>query len=294
MHGASQHRAEERRRIDHVVIAVRNLDRAADFYRRLGFQVGTRNLHPWGTENRIIQFGCSFVELITVGAHANLIPPHERRRFSFGAFIRDYLQQREGIAMLVITSKDAQSDAALFAERGIGHFETFSFERNGVKPDGAPTRVAFSLAFAIDPDAPEAGFFVCQQHLPENFWDSRFQDHQNGARNVRVVALTARAPERHVAFFTTFTGAHNEEQEAGRYTFPLQDGRIELLQSSHVREALLTSFTVEVNDLQAVASILASEKIDFAHSDDAIVIGASSAFGVEMRFVDARQLGTKT
>ncbi|WP_146038764.1 VOC family protein, partial [Paracoccus sp. SY] len=44
------------RHIDHVVVAVRDLDGAADLYARLGFQVGPRNRHPWGTENRIIQF----------------------------------------------------------------------------------------------------------------------------------------------------------------------------------------------------------------------------------------------
>jgi catechol 2,3-dioxygenase-like lactoylglutathione lyase family enzyme len=56
--------------LDHIVVAVRELDEAADVYRRLGFQVGARNRHPWGTENRLIQFGSSFVELITVGATA--------------------------------------------------------------------------------------------------------------------------------------------------------------------------------------------------------------------------------
>ena len=41
------------RSIDHLVVAVRDLDGAARFYERLGFQVGSRNRHPWGTENRL-------------------------------------------------------------------------------------------------------------------------------------------------------------------------------------------------------------------------------------------------
>jgi catechol 2,3-dioxygenase-like lactoylglutathione lyase family enzyme len=40
------------RAIDHLVIAARDLEAQAAFYRRLGFQVGTRNRHPWGTENQ--------------------------------------------------------------------------------------------------------------------------------------------------------------------------------------------------------------------------------------------------
>lgn len=36
---------------------------AGHFYQQLGFQVGARNRHPWGTENRLIQFRTSFIEL---------------------------------------------------------------------------------------------------------------------------------------------------------------------------------------------------------------------------------------
>ena len=62
------------RRIDHLVVAVRDLDEAGSFYRRLGFQVGARNRHPWGTENRLVQFSDSFIELITVGEGAANAP----------------------------------------------------------------------------------------------------------------------------------------------------------------------------------------------------------------------------
>jgi hypothetical protein len=41
--------------------------------------------------------------------------------------------------------------------------------------NGSTLRVAFSLAFADNRLAPEAGFFVCQQHAPENFWNPAFE-----------------------------------------------------------------------------------------------------------------------
>jgi len=79
---------ETQRRIDHAVVAVQDLDAARDLYRRLGFQVGARNRHPWGTENRLIQFHNSFIELIAVGPNGDAIPDHEPGRFGFGAFVR--------------------------------------------------------------------------------------------------------------------------------------------------------------------------------------------------------------
>ena len=48
------------RAIDHIVIPARRLDAEAELYRRLGFQVGVRNRHPWGPENHIVQFDGAF------------------------------------------------------------------------------------------------------------------------------------------------------------------------------------------------------------------------------------------
>jgi len=49
MRSASQQASAERRRLDHVVIAVHDLDGTGELYGRLGFQVEARNQHPWGT-----------------------------------------------------------------------------------------------------------------------------------------------------------------------------------------------------------------------------------------------------
>jgi catechol 2,3-dioxygenase-like lactoylglutathione lyase family enzyme len=181
------------RGIDHLVIAVHDLDAAGRFYETLGFTVGARNRHPWGTENRIVQFPGTFLELIGVG-EGTPIPPHGPGRFSFGAFVRDSLAHREGLAMLVLESQDAERDRVAFAAAGIGDFEPFSFERTALRPDGTPNRVAFSLAFARDKLAPQAGFFVCQQHMPENFWNPAFQRHANGATGIEAVTMISENP----------------------------------------------------------------------------------------------------
>ncbi|MFP5236621.1 MAG: VOC family protein [Acidobacteriota bacterium] len=280
------------RRIDHIVIAVRDLDKAADAYRRIGFQVGARNRHPWGTENRLIQFGSSFIELITIGESADLAP-HRPRQFSFGAFVRDYLNKREGIAMLALSSADAISDAALFADRGIGDFEPFSFSRTGVRPDGSETKVAFTLAFAHDSDAPDLSFFVCQQHYPQNFWNRDFQRHPNGATNIATVTLTAAAPEHHKRFLTAFTGIVPQLSERA-IKFALAAGCIEVqpakahnpLQASPV----FTSFAVQVEDVGAVRRLLARQGIPFTGSDEDVAVAApASSHAVELRFEPAHR-----
>lgn len=280
------------RRIDHLVVAAHDLERTAGFYRKLGFQVGARNQHPWGTENRLVQFGSSFIELITVGAAADHIPPHQPRRFSFGAFVRDFLQQREGIAMLVLSSADARSAAAQFAQQGIGDFEPFFFERKGKGPDGAETRVAFTLAFASDPAAPDAGFFACEQHFPKNFWNSSFQQHANSAMDIAAVTLSAPDPHRHEEFLSSFTGAERESLADGSMRFALDRGRIEVAPASGpIASPLLTSFAIRVADLDCVDRLLCREAIPFTTSGNAIAVAPHLCFSVEIRFETQKAIG---
>lgn len=215
------------RHIDHLVVAVRDLDAAGTAYEALGFQVGVRNRHPWGTENRIIQFPRSFIELITVAPDAD-IPPHAQGRFSFGAFVRDFLARREGLAMLVLGSDDANADAREFAAEGIGTFEPFHFAHSGCSPDGTETRVAFTLAFAVDDTAPDAGFFTCQQHFPEAFWNPRVQVHPNGATGIAAVEFAAPSPAAHLPFLAAFSGS---APDGG--TIPLDNGMIRLAAAEH-------------------------------------------------------------
>lgn len=281
------------RRIDHLVVAVHDLERAAGFYRGLGFQVGARNRHPWGTQNYLIQFPSSFIEIIALGETAD-IAPHSPGVFSFGAFVRDYLSFREGLAMLVLDSPDADADARDFAAKGIGAFEPFFFERTGRRPDGSETKVAFTLAFARDEAAPSAGFFVCQQHFPENFWNPAFQVHDNGASGLSSVALAAPNLEGPAAFLSAFTGVEAERDGEG-VGFPLKQGRIDLMTpqaAGWVYDALdilpdqpsFAGFTVQVEDLQAQARRLDAAGIPYSRAEDRILIPASAAFGTAIAF----------
>lgn len=270
--------ANTSRRIDHLVIAVRDLDAAAAFYQRLGFQVGQRNRHPWGTENRLIQFKTSFLELITVGDDPAAIPPHAPWRFSFGAFMRGYLQQREGCAMLVLDSVDAEADAAEFSREGIGQFEPFFFERKGRRPDGSETRVAFTLAFAMDPKLPDASFFVCQQHCPENFWNPAFQIHPNGATGIQSVELSVHEPSEHTSFLSHFTGVAGKAHDETGLAFPLQQGGRLLVERGQSAEGF-SAFAVAVPDLAATAKRLRQTSVPYTETAGRLTV---DAFGVKV------------
>lgn len=282
------------RGLDHLVVAVRDLDAAARFYERLGFHVGARNRHPWGTENRLIQFPGTFIELITVGEGIG-IPPHGPHSFSFGAFVRDFLQRGEGLAMLVLDSENAKADAALFAAAEVGTFEPFFFERRGRRPDGSETTVAFTLAFAADANAPDAGFFMCQQHFPENFWNPAFQDHPNTAAGLASAAMASADPERHGGFLTVFAGVPPVRLPGRRLSFALSRGRIDVMTPDEAAaaygsvrlepgQASLAGFTVRVAQHDRLARHLEAAGIPYQRIGSRAVVPASAAFGVAIAF----------
>ncbi|MCG7393877.1 VOC family protein [Microvirga sp. ACRRW] len=282
------------RRIDHLVIAVHDLDKAGDFYQRLGFQVGARNRHSWGTENRLVQFPGAFLELITVGEGAQ-IPAHKQGHFSFGAFVRDYLQDREGLAMLVLQSQDSKADAAAFAQRGIGTFEPFHFERTGRRPDGTETKVAFTLAFASLENAPRAGFFVSQHHYPENFWNPAFQSHENSATGLATVALACPEPDRCKPFLTNFTDAIATSPALHDLSFRLGDAHLDVMTPDDAAESYVSveaeldqpsfvAFAVRVEDIHVASKCLDAAEIPYQHVGSRLVVPASAAFGVAIAF----------
>jgi catechol 2,3-dioxygenase-like lactoylglutathione lyase family enzyme len=282
--------------IDHLVLVVHDLDAAAELYHRLGFQVGARNRHPWGTENRLVQFPDSFLELVTV-ADPSAIPPHRAGRFSFGAFVRDFLAEREGLAMVALDSIDAGQDAARFAQAGIGSFEPFSFEREGRQPDGTSTHLAFTLAFACDPAAPEAGFFVCQHHFPESFWSESLQRHQNAAMGLASVIMVSPEPGQHEHFLAGFANAEVAALGSG-LSCRLARGRIDVITeddaaamlgsiSAPGATAALVAYSIRVPDLAIQARRLAAAEIPFSQIAGrlGLVVPASAAHGVAVVFV---------
>jgi len=222
------------RGLDHIVHAVRDLDAAAQLYRRAGFTVGARNRHPWGTHNYIVQFPGVFIELIAVAA-PELIRIGAPGTFSFGAFTRDFLIRDEGLAMLVLEGKGAAEDAAAFRAAGIGDFKVFDFEREATRPGGSPVKVAFSLAFAADAGAPDIGWFTCQQHYPENFWNPAFQAHANGVTGVAGIIMVAENPDEHRHFVAAFSGVSEVISNSGEIFVQTPRGKIRVMNPAAYR-----------------------------------------------------------
>ncbi len=287
------------RGIDHLVLPVRDLDRARAFYGAIGFTTTPVNHHPFGTKNSLVQFDGAFLELLAVADEA-AIPRAAPDEFSFAAFNRDFLASREGCSMLVLESRGAAADRAAFEAAGLRAFAPFRFVRDARRPDGTARTVAFSLTFTATPLAPDCGFFTCEQHFPENFWNPDFQSHDNGATGIAELIVAAPDPAALRDFFEAFTGAATVAAGDGDIRLDTGRGMVRLTTVSALRRRFgdaaseaaddvvrFAAVIVKLADLAAQRRRLAAAGIGFDDRGDSVVVPAGSAFGTTLIFARA-------
>ena len=283
------------RRLDHLVICVRDLAQAALDWQTLGFSLTPTGVHPFGTSNRLAMFGNNFLELLAV-TDAAAVPPAASGRFSFAAHNQDFLATAEGMSMLAMHSTDAHADAARFEANHIGAYAPFDFGRDAVLPGGGTTRVEFSLAFATDPAMPGIAFFTCQQrHPPELFWKPEYQRHPNGALRVIEVVMSAPEPAAHRDFLERITESA-AELAPGRLTVGESGDRITVLGPVEMARRLpglavntsprFCAARLAVADLDATKRVLKNNGVDFEVSGAVLLIPPAASHGLALEFVE--------
>lgn len=286
------------RAIDHVVHASRDLDGIAAFYRRLGFNVGARNHHPWGTENHIVQFPDHFLELIGRGPGFKAPVDLDPHVFSFAGFVAEELDRYEGMSLLALQTKDALQTRAELKAAGLGDFEPFHFERKGRRADGGESHVAFTLAFARSKLIPHVGFFACQHHHPEDFYAAEWQVHPNGAVGVSGVIMVAENPAAHAEFLSALTGQRDMLATSMGIDLEVADEQsIEVLTGAAVAhrfglsalgrgdgEPRIAGCRIAVRDMAAVEEIFEDNDVPAERVGRRLVVPPSAAFGAALAF----------
>jgi catechol 2,3-dioxygenase-like lactoylglutathione lyase family enzyme len=282
------------RGLDHIVHAVRDLDAAAALYRRMGFTVGARNRHAWGTHNHVVQFAGNFIEVLTVAEPDKL--GSDDLSMLFGRVNQSFLARHEGLAMLVLESTDADADAAAFATAGIAASGQVGFEREGRRPDGSTVKVGFSLAFARDAMAPEIGFFTCRQHYPENFWNPALQQHPNTVAGIAGAVLVAENPTDHHIFLSAFAGERELLATSTGITVTTSRGDIQVMNPaafvSHFGTpapdisggARLAAVRLAVSNLGAARDLLSKADVGVTERMGRLTVPRTAAMGATLVF----------
>lgn len=284
------------RPIDHVVIAVHDLDAAREAFRRLGFTLTPVAHHPFGTANSLVQLDGNYIELLAVADPAR-IPEPEEGRYSFAAFNRDFLAGGEGPSMIALKSADAAADLADFEAHDLPTYAPLSFQRLARAPNGDDFEVGFSVTFTSDSRMPGAGFFTCQHHNPDRFWWADYQRHANHARTLDGVVMTARDPADYHIFFTYFTGQHDMRSDSLMVSFDTGGGTVDILTAIAAKAMYgvdsgarpkphFVGVRIATPDLAAAAVTLRGNGVPFVERMGRLVVPPSAACGAAIAFVE--------
>ena len=164
--------------IDHLLIGVRDLDRARLAWERLGFTLTPRGRHlQQGTGNYCIMFPQDYIELLGV------VDPAQ----GTGA-LGDFLQNAEGPRGLAFATVSGDETAAELARRGLHPGAPRDLARQLELPEGTALP-RFKLVSLPAAETPGLSAFVCQHLTPELVRRQAWLAHANGAVGLSGVTV---------------------------------------------------------------------------------------------------------
>jgi hypothetical protein len=178
--------------IDHAVVVTRNLDKAAENWKRLGFTVSPRGTHSakMGSGNYTIMLDPDYIELLGVLTETEHNAP-----------TRSFLARRgEGIERIAFTAVDSAAGAEEIRARGYAALGPTDFERPVTMPDGTQSAAKFRIFQWPIEEAP-AGIriFACQHKTRETVWIRELQQHANAAKRLKRVLVVSPEPAKDAA-----------------------------------------------------------------------------------------------
>ncbi len=174
------------RPIDHVVVAVYDLNRMASELGELGFKVTERSDHPFGTSNRLVVLEACYIELVAITS-PDLVPDT-----GFARFVADGLAAgRTGPMMVALRSDRPDLEIERLRSAGLSVSEPIRFGRWVDLPDGDRRYAEFVTVLPDFNSTVLTGFF-CRHLTPELVWQPEVMTHPNGA--ARLIGLTLPDP----------------------------------------------------------------------------------------------------
>ena len=189
--------------IDHVVIAVRDLDRAQETYSRLGFTLTPRGFHTLGSANHCIMFGSDYVELLAL--------PRQHPAMRYYA---NFLARGEGLAALALAGADADAAYAELVADGIDADAPLDFSRPVRLVEGEHD-AAFRIVQLPPAQTPGCRSFVCQHLTRDLVWRPEYQTHALGATGLAALAVVVEDPPSSAGDYARLFDAHPQKIDEG-------------------------------------------------------------------------------
>ncbi|WP_426610434.1 VOC family protein [Bradyrhizobium sp. McL0616] len=197
--------------IDHAVVMVKDLDKAAENYRQLGFTLSPRGTHSahMGTGNYTIMFDPDYMELLGVIAATEHNAP-----------ARAYLDKRgEGIERIAFTAVDSAAGAEEIRARGFEPIGPTDFERPVTLPNGTVSAAKFRTFMWPTAEAPGGvRIFACQHKTRDTVWIPELMKHANAAKRIKQVLIATPKPAEEAAHLARLIDRETKAEADGAIT----------------------------------------------------------------------------
>ena len=168
--------------LDHAVLRVDDLDRAAADFARMGFTLGPRGRHSLGTENHCLMFGFDYLELLWV-------PPGVA-----APFYADFHLGGEGMTGLALKSDNAAGLRAAWDLGGLHPAPLLEFSRPVEVEKGIRRDAKFRVVALPAERTPGGRAFACQHFTPELVWRPGLRRHANQVTGINKVVIATDDP----------------------------------------------------------------------------------------------------
>jgi Glyoxalase-like domain len=193
--------------IDHVVVSVHDLERAAKTWASFGFTLAPQGVHSThvGTANYTIMLADDYIELLGV------ITPTENNIST-----RDYLAIREGLDRAAFATTDAARGASSLRARGINATGPLEFSRPVALADGRQTEARFrTFAWPRTERPGNVRLFACEHQTRDAVWQPHLMRHANTAVRIDHVEVLSADPVTASAYMTRLTGLPVQREPDG-------------------------------------------------------------------------------
>jgi len=271
--------------IDHAVVAVRDLDKAAETWERLGFFVTPKSGHAdLGSQNRCIIMHGDYIELLSPGDHAATM------------YFSDFIKTREGMAALALRTDDAAASRQTLEKSRFAVSEPLEVSRRLIVPSGAEETARFTVAMIEPEQTPGGLLFACQQHTPQHIWTIGYEKHPNQAERISAVVFGASEPSKSARVFERMfdcmgRGGPNKSIEIPTGDVPIFVLGDDAFPKSYpgvtagIQTPGFAGLSIQVYDLHETARVLTANGVPFAGSPAIhVLVAPEHANGVMLEF----------
>ena len=256
--------------IDHVIVGVRDLERARLGWERLGFTLTPRGRHlGQGTANYCIMFARDYLELLgCVEADP------------YGHRLRQFLERGEGaLGPAFALAGPPEAVAAALAARGLHPAPPRALGRQLELPEGTVVP-RFSLINLPPEETPGLDTFLCGHLTPELVRRPQWLVHANGVTGLAGIDVSVADPAALVPAYRRLFGDGAVHGDGEAATVEAGPHRIRFVRGA---EAGIVALRLTIADRDRAADHLTQWQVPFDdRADGALAIPAAQANGVEL------------